>query len=152
MTGSYEAILFNGQRKRISKNSRVIDPEKFKKIMKEKHISFTEAALQIGYASNSVSSALQTGYFNNIMIKGLETHYGIKYEDYAFIPAPEKPKEEPEQELSHSKGHDMAELYNVIKAAIVDGMNEAIAGNMKNLRGGIYAAIYQAVNAVKKEG
>lgn len=51
-----------------------------------------------------------------------------------------------------AEDQNMAELYNVIKEAVMDGMNEAIAGNMKNLRGGIYAAIYQAVNAVKKEG
>lgn len=150
MAGSYEVVLYNGNKKRISNNSRVIDPEKFKKIMAEKNLMFSEAARQIGYASNSISSALQTGYFNNIMIKGLETYYGIKYEDYAFIP--EKPKEEPERVEPNVKGPNMAELYNVIKTAVVDGMNEAIAGNMKNIRGGIYAAIYQAVNAVKKEG
>ena len=150
MTGSYEVVLYNGNKKRISNNSRVIDPEKFKKIMAEKNIMFSEAARQIGYASNSISSALQTGYFNNVMIKGIENYYGIKYEDYALIP--EKPKEEPEKVEPKAEGQNMAELYNVIKEAVMDGMNEAIAGNMKNLRGGIYAAIYQAVNAAKKEG
>ena len=143
-------VLYNGNKKRISNNSRVIDPEKFKKIMAEKNLMFSEAARRIGYASNSISSALQTGYFNNIMINGLETYYGIKYEDYAFFP--EKPKEEQEKVEPKAKGQDMAELYNVIKEAVMDGMNEAIAGNMKNLRGGIYTAIYQAVNAVKKVG
>lgn len=148
-----EIQLENGTTVKVMNSCMPISAEKFRKICYNRHLLFTDISREIGYSSNSISSALNAGYMNGIMIKGLENAYGIKYEEYAYIPEKpiEKPAEQPEEKPVQMDLTRDNQLYDTIKNAVVDGITEALAGNMKNLRGMIYTAIYTACNAVKKE-
>ena len=148
-----EIQLENGTTIKVGTNSYPVRSEVFRKICADRDLTFMEISCKIGYASNSVTSALQSGYFNNVMIKGIENVFGIKYEDYAYIP--EKPVEKPvEQPKENPVQTDLIRdnpLYDTIKNAVVDGITEALAGNMKNLRGCFYTAVYSAINAAKAD-
>lgn len=153
-----EIQLENGTTVKVNKNSFPISPEKFRRICYDRHILFSDISREIGYASNSISSALSAGYMNNVMIKGLQNVFGIKYEEYAYIPEKpegkpaEQPEENPEQPAQPVQQSMITEtLYETVKQAVMDAINEAIAGNMKNLRGCFYTAVYSAINAAKKE-
>lgn len=150
-----EIQLENGTTVKVANNSFPISVIKFKKICLDKHILYADISRKIGYSSNSISSALNAGYMNGVMIKGLENVFGIKYEEYAYVP-PEpvkQPEETPEQPQAQPvrQGMPPETLYDTVKSAVMDAINEAIAGNMKNLRGCFYTAAYSAINAAKKE-
>jgi hypothetical protein len=156
--GKKQIQLENGRTVSVLRNNFPISNAKFRKIAEEKGLTFKEIGEKIGYVSNSISSALQSGYMNSIMIKGIENTLGIKYEEYAYIP-PEKPVEKP-QYATEAKPEETPvqqsmlpsdALYDTVKSAVIDAINEAIAGNMKNLRGCFYTAVYSAINAAKKE-
>ena len=151
-----EIQLENGTVVKVGNNSFPISAEKFKTICREKNILYSDISRAIGYASNSISSALNAGYMNGVMIKGIENMFGIKYEEYAYIPpVEEKPEEKPvEQPEEKPVKMDMTRdnpLYDTIKNAVIDGIMEALAGNMKNLRGMVYTAVYAAINEAKAE-
>ena len=81
-----EVQLENGTTIKVGTNSFPVRSEAFRKICADRGLTFMEISRRIGYVSNSVTSALQSGYFNNVMIKGIENVFGIKYEEYAYIP------------------------------------------------------------------
>lgn len=147
-----EIQLENGTTAMVASNSFPINTEKFKQICKDRSILYADIARKIGYASNSISSAIDAKYMTGVMIKGLENVYGIKYEDYAYIPEKpvEKSAEQPEEKAGTATVLPESALYDTVKAAVTDAINEALAGNMKNLRGMVYTAIVTAMNAKKE--
>ena len=148
-----EIMLENGTTVRVLSNAFPISTSKFRKIVDEKGLNFKQIGEKLGYMSNSISSAINAGYMTSIMIKGLDNVYGIKYEEYAYIPEKtvEQPAEPPEEKPAQQTMIPDSALYDTVKAAVMDAINEAIAGNMKNLRGCFYTAVYTAINAAKKE-
>ena len=129
--------LYNGEEKVVFDTSVAIDPEKVKAALRQRNLRQTEVSVSLGYGRNSLTSAINAGVFNGPMVNGLDRQYNIKLADYELAQeaqkAPEAPKESPAIT-------DKA-LYETMKNAMLDAMNEALARNMPNLRGMVLAAI-----------
>lgn len=135
--------IYNGKEARILDNCIVIDPEKVKKILEGRNIPLGDASEAMGYARGTLGSALLAGYFSKPMALMLKSMYGIVPEEYELKADGPKEENAPEQtEIKEPKPD--ADLYQTVKMAVLDAINEALAGNMKNLRGMIYTAITQA--------
>lgn len=103
----------------------------------------SDVSRSLGYGANTISAAVSAGIFGAPMIAALKNVYGIDYSEYAYAP-PEnqpEPQQEPEQKTINVEDN---KLYETMKLAMLDAINEALAANMKNLRGMIYTAISQA--------
>ena len=124
-------------------NSQPVDPAKLKEIFKEKGLYAADVSRSLGYGANTVSSALSAGVFGAPMITALKNVYGIDYSEYAYTQEEKKPEstQEPEEQTINPADN---KLYETMKLAMLDAINEALAANMKNLRGMIYTAISQA--------
>lgn len=156
MNYRYKTLVnYKGEKHSVTVGMTAVDPVKFQKIIDAKELSATDMSVKMGYHPTTLAKAVKVGYVNAPMIKLLDTLYGIKKEDIEYIPKAEepvkKPEPAPEPATVKDDGEKLAQLYNVIKAAVLDGMNEAIAGNLKNVRGAMYTAIYQGFNAAKKD-
>lgn len=138
---SKEVRIYTGKTITANVNSYPVDPDKFKQIFIGKGIIVADVSRSLGYAANTISSALHTGIFSGPVIAGLKNQYGVDYSEYEY--KPEEPKK-PEPEQPKKVCADETALYQTMKLAMVDAINEALAANMKNLRGMIYTAISQA--------
>ena len=136
--------LYDGKEARILEACIVIDPAKVRKIFDERKILLTDASEAMGYARGTLTSSMLNGYFSKPMALMLKSMYGIVPEEYELkADAPKEEEPAPEQtEIKEPKPD--ADLYQTVKMAVLDAINEALAGNMKNLRGMIYTAITQA--------
>lgn len=130
--------LYNGDEKMVYENSIAIDPEKFKKILKQRNLLQTKVSISLGYGRNSLASAINAGVFNGPLVNGLDCQYNIKPNDYEL--EQETPKTEEHPQDAPKVLTDKA-LYNTMKNAMTDAMNEAIAKNMPNLRNVVMEAI-----------
>jgi len=152
-----EIVNYKGQKKLVSFNVEALDPKKLRKLLAENHINMAAASVNCGYAASSLSSMCSEGYIPMPMMIALESKYGLKPADYLFKPEPsqeEAKAEEPKQEENiQSKAVlppipvEESDLYKAMKAAMLDALNECVAGNMKNIRGMIYTAVSQALQA-----
>lgn len=144
---SKEVKIYNGKTITANVNSYPVDPDKFKQIFIGKGIIVADVSRSLGYAANTLSSALHAGIFSGPVITGLRNQYGIDYSEYAYEPkqTEKQPEKQPEpQEANEHIPCDQSALYQTMKLAMLDAINEALAANMKNLRGMIYTAISQA--------
>ena len=152
ITVKQELVNYKGEKKLCGINLRAVDPYKLRAILADKHIIMGAASANC--ASSSLSSQLSEGYMPMPMIIALKANYGIEPEEYLLKqPKPEEPKDEPKQEETKQEQPEEpkpvmpiedSDLYKAMKTAMLDAINEALAGNMKNLRGMIYTAITQA--------
>lgn len=135
--------LYDGKEARMMESCIVIDPAKVRKIFDERKILLTDASEAMGYARGTLTSSMLNGYFSKPMALMLKSMYGIVPEEYELKADGPKEENAPEQtEIKELKPD--ADLYQTVKMAVLDAINEALAGNMKNLRGMIYTAITQA--------
>lgn len=135
--------LYDGKEARILEACIVIDPSKVRKIFEDRKILLTDASEAMGYARGTLTSSMLNGYFSKPMALMLKSMYGIVPEEYELKADGPKEENAPEQtEIKEPKPD--ADLYQTVKMAVLDAINEALAGNMKNLRGMIYTAITQA--------
>ena len=150
-----EIELYNGKKLRVRSQSYPIDPVKFKAALMEKNITMKEAALKMGYSSNSVSSAVNAGYFNGIMITGFSTYYGLEYENYAYIPAPKQPEpvsKEPEPvKPEQNKAQEQAAIYNIAYAAVYDAIGKVFDDKLQDIRNAIYTSMLCALRKNREE-
>lgn len=146
MAGAFskEQKIYNGKIVRMNINSQPVDPAKLKEIFKEKGLYAADISRSLGYGANTISSALSAGVFGAPMITALKNVYGIDYSEYAYIPEEKKTESTQEPEEQTINPADNNKLYETMKLAMLDAINEALAANMKNLRGMIYTAISQA--------
>lgn len=136
--------IYNGKEARILDNCIVIDPEKVKKILEGRNIPLGDASEAMGYARGTLGSALLAGYFSKPMALMLKNMYGIVPEEYELKTDEPKAEEKAPEQTEIKEAKPDADLYQTVKMAVLDAINEALAGNMKNLRGMIYTAITQA--------
>jgi len=138
-----EVQTYNGNTVSVYVTSQPVDPEKFKRIVMEKHMCLADVSRSLGYGANTISGALHAGVFGAPMMTALKNVYGIDYEEYAYAPDEQKPEpvKEPEPQEEKSVCADETALYLTMKLAMKDAMTEWFADNVKNLRGTIYAAI-----------
>lgn len=135
--------LYDGKEARILEACIVIDPAKVRKIFDERKILLNDASEAMGYARGTLTSSMLNGYFSKPMALMLKSMYGIVPEEYEL--KADGPKEENATEQTEIKEPKPdADLYQTVKMAVLDAINEELAGNMKNLRGMIYTAITQA--------
>lgn len=144
-----EVTLFDGRKRLINETfMATVDPEKFKALLRERNLKQVEISQKIGYASHSVASALANGVFSGQMVSGLKNYFGIRPEDYEYKQPEEKPVEVQPQEGKLEVAVEESALYATMKTAMLDAMNEAFAGNMRNLRGMVMAAVREALKPV----
>ena len=161
--GWREVTLYTGKVANISNKMVPIDPQKFRSIVSARELNMAKMSRDMGFAPSSVSSRLASGYMNKQMVFLLNKFFNIRQEDIEYIAPAKEPKEEPKKEPpatplteqtlllpEKDESKEMAALYNIVRAAVLDAINEGVAGNMKNLRGCMYTAIYTAINAAKK--
>lgn len=141
---SKEVKIYNGKTITANVNSYPVDPDKFKKIFIDKRIIVADVSRSLGYAANTISSALHTGIFSGPVIAGLRNQYGVDYSEYEYKPEEQKEPETEKEPEKETVCADETALYRTMKLAMLDAINEALAANMKNLRGMIYTAISQA--------
>ena len=130
-------ILYNNVEKNILDTSVVIDPDKIRRELIKRNLTQIEVSEAMGYGRNSLASAINAGVFPGHLVKNLDRLYNIKLADYEM--RREEPKA-PEQTQEAPAITDKA-LYETMKNAVLDAMNEALARNMPNLRGMVLAAI-----------
>ena len=146
-----EMVNYKGQKKLVAFNVEAIDPKKLRKLLAENHINMAAASVNCGYAASSLSSMCSEGYIPMPMMIALESKYGLKPADYLFKPEPKKEEmkaEEPKQEEQDAIPVEESTLYKALNKAMLDALNEAIAGNMKNLRGMVMTAVREALKPV----
>ena len=161
--GWHEVTLYTGKVARISDRSVPIDPQKFRSIVSARKLNMAQMSRDMGFSESSVGARLADGFMNKRMVFLLDKFFNIRQEDIEYIAPAKEPKEEPKKEPpatplteqtlllpEKDESKEMAALYNIVRAAVLDAINEGVAGNMKNLRGCMYTAIYTAINAAKK--
>lgn len=147
-TGTKPVTLYNGKEALINMNAIPCDPDKFKSILRERGLFACDMSESLGYSSTAITNALFRGQISGPMAFALEHKYHIGKEDYEYVvPIKEEKPKEPEQKtiMKDSLPADETALYEVMKSAVVDAINEAFATNAKQIRGTIAAAVAYAV-------
>lgn len=142
-----QVTVYDGKTVEILDSCVLVDPEKFRAIVEKKGMIVPDMSADMGYARGTLTTSLKGGYLSKSMVTLLKSLYGITQEEYEYKPEEVK-REEPatvqQTEMKQPETTNPNELYQTVKMAVLDAINEALAGNMKNLRGMIFTAITQA--------
>lgn len=137
--------LYTGEVRRAHFGTVAVDPQKIKKIITDRRLMMKDISKTMGFGGNTLSGAICSGLFSGPMVQGLKTYFNINPEDYEYKPE-EKSIEEEKPESEKPVAVEESAMYTVMKMAVLDALNECLAGNMKNLRGMVMTAIQQAKN------
>ena len=115
--------LYNGKTKNLKNYQVAVDPEKFRKLLREQGLTQAEACTKIGYCAHSISGALSEGVFSGPMVAGLKTVLNIDPEEYRYeYISPEEVKDIPKEEVEISC--EETALYATMKRAMLDALAE----------------------------
>ena len=131
--------LYTGEEKQIFPTAEAIDPMKIRRELQKRNLNQTDVSAALGYGRNSLASAINSGVFNGPWIKGLERQFNIKLDDYKLDDA--QPDTTPEQPAEPEPVLTDKALYETLRNAVFDAMNESLARNMSQLRGMVLSAI-----------
>lgn len=144
-----QVTLWNGKQRTINEAfMATVDPDKFKALLKQRGLKQVEICNKIGYSAHSIASAIANGVFSGQLVSGLKNYYNITPADYEYKQPEAKPVEIQPQEGKLEVAVEESALYATMKTAMLDAMNEAFAGNMRNLRGMVMAAVREALKPV----
>lgn len=122
------------------KESKKIDVQKFKELLKENGLTMTSLSVEIGHEVGYIYKNCHKGVASKYTIQYLKNKYGISYEEYRYgaktkvieeTPVMEEVKEEPQEEKT--------EIQPVVNNNIMVSLTKEELGEI------IYQAVYSAM-------